>query len=121
MPIGTAQHRLRKAVMFDLVKRCGLAACYRCGKEIETEEELSIEHKNGWQLATDPVAAFFDLSDIGFSHLLCNIKAGARPGKLYQTRAEGRLVWSRKPTALAKKSAANAARDRRKQSNAGLV
>lgn len=99
--------------MFDLVKRCGLATCYRCEKEIETEEELSIEHKNGWQLAADPVAAFFNLDDIGFSHLLCNIKAGGGHNKIHASRAEAKRVQSRRPVALAKKTARNAARDRR--------
>jgi hypothetical protein len=122
MPLGTAGGKLRKAIMFDLVRKCGQSACYRCGKEILTCDELSIEHKNGWQLSDDPAGAYFDLENIGFSHLICNIKAGARPGKIYKSKAEARYVHSRKPLALAKKKISNAARVRRKDNaDAGLV
>src|ERR1700688_1955052 len=64
-----------ESIMFDLARRCGMATCYRCKREIETCAEFSIGHKNGWQLTDDPVGNFFSLENIGFSHLQCNIEA----------------------------------------------
>lgn len=77
---GTAANRLRKSILFDLVKRLRLDECYQCGKLIETIAELSIEHKIPWLDSDDPVKNFFDLDNIAFSHRNCNI-ASARRGK----------------------------------------
>lgn len=73
---GTANGRLRKAILFDLAGRCGMLRCYRCAVAIEFVDELSIEHKDPWQRATDPRASFFDLKNIAFSHLRCNVLDG---------------------------------------------
>jgi hypothetical protein len=76
-PHGTAQARLRKSIIFFLAKgKEGVLPCYRCGGKIEVVEDLSIEHKESWQRASDPKASFFDLGNIAFSHLRCN--SGAR-------------------------------------------
>ncbi len=74
--------------MFHLVRKLGENVCHRCSREIETVEELSIEHKQSWQLADDPVAAFFAIDNLTFSHLLCNIKAGATPTKVWANGKE---------------------------------
>ena len=79
MPHGTAQAKLRKLILFDLLKRHGEKVCYQCGKTIETIKELSIEHKKPW-LGID-VALFWDLNNIAFSHLKCNISNGSHPTK----------------------------------------
>ena len=76
MPHGTANHRLRKLILFDLLRRFGLDQCFRCGQRINQVDDLSIEHKAPWQSAPDPQASFFDLENIAFSHLSCN--SGAR-------------------------------------------
>ena len=44
-PHGTANSRLKKMIIFELVLRCGLPCCFRCGLEIESVDSLSIEHK----------------------------------------------------------------------------
>lgn len=79
MPLGTANGRLMKLLMFDLAKRLGLAVCFRCGAVIEEVREFSVDHKAEW-LHVDP-ALFWDLSNIAFSHLSCNSRAsrGAKP------------------------------------------
>lgn len=74
MPLGTASNRLRKAIIFNLVKRLGENYCYRCGSEIVSEADLSIEHKIPYLDSDDPVKLFFDLDNISFSHLICNIR-----------------------------------------------
>lgn len=78
---GTACNRLRKQIMFDLVKRCGLDDCYKCRKKIKTIEEFSIEHKTSWLHSDNPVNLFFDLDNISFSHLKCNKSSSRRARK----------------------------------------
>ena len=72
MPIGTASNRLRKSIIFNLLKEAGKNFCHQCGGEIESVEELSIEHKTPWLDSENPVELFFDLDNIAFSHLSCN-------------------------------------------------
>jgi len=70
MPHGTASHKLKKMIMFDLLKRLDLDSCFRCGKKIKTVDELSIDHKKPWlYVSTD---LFWDLNNIAFSHIKCN-------------------------------------------------
>lgn len=78
---GTAMHRLRKAIMFDMAKQLGKDICHQCSKRIETIEEFSIEHIQAWQRSNNPSEAFFDLKNISFSHLSCNIGAGLKVNK----------------------------------------
>lgn len=89
MPIGTAQNRLRKLVLFMLLAKYGDNVCYQCGQTILSADALSIEHKVPW-LDKDP-ALFWDLDNIAFSHLSCNIGAARRDWltpEFYQQLAE---------------------------------
>jgi hypothetical protein len=74
-PHGTANSRLRKMLLFRYVQFAEHDACYRCGFKIERVEDFSIEHKESWQKAANPRAAFFDLTGVLFSHLRCNVAA----------------------------------------------
>jgi len=71
MPFGTANGRLRKMIIFHLLILHNENICYRCNRCIEFVEDLSIEHKTAW-LNNDP-KLFWDLSNIAFSHLACNV------------------------------------------------
>ena len=84
MPMGTASARLRKAVMLNLLQRLGEDKCYKCGEQIQTPEELSLEHKENW-LHRDP-ALFWDLNNISFSHWRCNRpeRHSGKGGKMYR-------------------------------------
>ncbi len=75
MPIGTASNKLKKNLLFELVKKCELDTCYRCGNKIETVKEFSIEHKISWYDSDDPINLYFDLDNIAYSHLSCNSTA----------------------------------------------
>ena len=75
MPLGTASNRLRKSIIFSLIKETNKNICFQCGKEIESEKELSIEHKVPYLDSKNPVELFFDLNNIAFSHLSCNCRA----------------------------------------------
>lgn len=79
MPIGTANAKLRKSILFNLLKEYNKNICYQCGKVIEFEEDLSIEHKIPWLDSDNPKELFFSLENIAFSHLKCNIKAARHP------------------------------------------
>ena len=70
MSYGTASNRLRKSIMLMLIKKLDENWCYRCGAEIETERELSVDHKKSW--FNVDVELFWDLNNIAFSHLSCN-------------------------------------------------
>ncbi len=82
-PHGTAAHRLRKNILFSLVCKLEENICFQCGGEILTVEDLSIEHKEPWLQADDPVKSFFDLGNIAFSHLSCNCAAATMTHKKY--------------------------------------
>lgn len=80
MPYGTANHQLRKMIMFRFIQNARVDFCYRCGKIIKNIDDLSIEHMNPWQQAENPKEAFFNLDNIAFSHLKCNVDASNRKG-----------------------------------------
>lgn len=73
MPTGTATNRLRKMILFHLLKKHNENFCFQCTKEIKTIEELSIEHKKPW--LHEDVDLFWDMNNIAFSHLSCNCSA----------------------------------------------
>lgn len=75
MPHGTACNKLRKLILFDLLKQLNKNVCYQCGEEINNEKELSIEHRTPYLNSKDPLKLFFDLENISFSHLSCNCSA----------------------------------------------
>lgn len=75
MSNGRAQHILRKMIMFQMIQKLGKDICFQCGKKIENIDELSIEHKIPWLDSENPIELFFDLDNIAFSHLKCNVLA----------------------------------------------
>jgi len=79
MPFGTAAARLRKLILFSLVKRLNIDDCYRCSKPIDSAGELSIEHKDAWM--DNSAELFWDLENIAFSHLICNVQAARKTTK----------------------------------------
>ena len=97
MPVGTASARLLKSILFSLVVKTDQNFCHRCGGCIERVIDLSIEHKNSWQQADDPVAAFFDLENITFSHRSCNYGAASRPYKRFATDVERYKFHNKRP------------------------
>ena len=78
--LGAASNRLRKSIMFHMAQKLQWDICYRCGLKIERVEEFSIEHKLPWE-GNDP-ALFWDMENIAFSHLGCNIGAATKKNKI---------------------------------------
>lgn len=104
MSHGTAVHRLRKSIIFALLGLLNLNVCFQCGEAIKSLEDLSVEHKVPWLDSEDPKKLFFDLSNIAFSHLVCNIKTSRKTGQKYFTEDErlaAKRIWNR--TAYAKR------------------
>jgi len=80
MPYGTAFSALRKAILFKMAQKLEEDICFHCQLKIESIEQFSIEHKIPW-LDNDP-ALFWDLNNIAFSHLSCNLKAARKSNKI---------------------------------------
>ena len=71
----TASNKLKKQILFDLVRKLNLDNCFRCNKLIENINDFSVDHKVAWLDSKNPVSLFYDLNNIAFSHLKCNIDA----------------------------------------------
>lgn len=78
MSYGKASGILKKSLMFMFAKKCGFDNCFQCGEKIETLRELSIEHKIPWLDSKNPVELFFNLENVSFSHLSCNVKSSRK-------------------------------------------
>lgn len=75
---STASGRLVKDILFYFIQQNGYV-CFQCNKSM-SRKDFSIEHKTPWLHSLDPVGLYFDLSNISFSHLKCNVNS-ARPKK----------------------------------------
>lgn len=80
--------RLRKVLLFELARQLNMLSCYRCLKPIETVDLFSIDHRIDWEHSKSPKEIFFDVENIAFSHLSCNVGAARRPNKKYETFKE---------------------------------
>lgn len=77
MNASTASGRLLKDILFKFICDAGQNMCYQCGESM-SREDFSIEHKTPWLDSSNPTELFFDLENISFSHLKCNIGAARR-------------------------------------------
>jgi hypothetical protein len=75
--LSADRQRLKKHIMFSLVQELGRDTCFQCGELIETVEEFSIEHKLPHSMGEDQ-ERFWDMANIAYSHLSCNVLAGTR-------------------------------------------
>ena len=75
---STAANQLKKIILFNFVKINHLDICFHCNEIIKTADELSIEHKIPWLDSEDPKGLFFNLDNIAYSHLICNVKASRK-------------------------------------------
>lgn len=89
--ISTANNRLRKNIIFWLVKETRRDSCYRCGEKITAVEELSIEHKEPWEGRSPDL--YWDLENIAFSHLKCNRPDYVSISKKLRKEGPSGFVW----------------------------
>lgn len=73
---STASNRLTKDILFAFIQGDG-HVCHQCGGDL-TRENFSIEHIVPWLDSENPKELYFDLDNIAFSHLSCNIKASRK-------------------------------------------
>lgn len=88
---STAANRLVKDVLWKLIVQTNQDICCKCGEPM-SRETFSIEHVIPWLDSEDPVGLYFDLENISFSHLRCNVE-DARPK---QRKPVCGTVWSYK-------------------------
>lgn len=85
---GTATHKLRKSLLYNMAMRLNELGCYRCGEQITSIDDFTIEHKIAWQQSDNPREMFFSLTNIAFSHFKCNIGAAVKTNKIYKDEKE---------------------------------
>ena len=98
MPHGTASNRLRKAIMYKYIRLANEHFCFKCGAEIESVDDLSVEHKLPWEGVSAEL--FFDLDNIAFSHVQCNRPDRARQKWLNKTEGYKRCSVCKKEKPL---------------------
>jgi len=92
---STASHRLVKDILWKLIVQTKQDICCKCNQQM-TRETFSIEHIVPWMDSENPLELYFNLDNISFSHLVCNIKSARRGlNKKYFTEND-RLEASRK-------------------------
>ncbi len=88
---GKAMAKLKKAILFELIKETNRNICFRCEEKIENIDDLSVEHKLPWRRAKNPIETFHDLNNIAFSHLKCNVAVAYLNGSRYGSRGENNV------------------------------
>lgn len=83
---STAHRRLLKDLLFKFIILAGYK-CYRCKKEL-TREDMTIDHINPWLNSDDPIKNFFDLDNIAFSHMACNLQESVDRKIKFKTEEE---------------------------------
>lgn len=73
MGLGKANEILRKSILYSLVTHLNKSDCSHCNDSMSLNN-FSIEHIIPWLHSTSPKELFFDLNNITFNHLKCNIK-----------------------------------------------
>src|SRR5437868_6523848 len=90
---SSACYKLKKNIMFGLAGQLGLLVCLRCKKVIECVKDFSVDNKEAWMCANDPIQSFYSLTNIAFSHTRCN---SAHKGALSPTCKMGHTLPTKK-------------------------
>ena len=90
MSHGAATNKLRKNILFDFLICLQENKCFRCGELILSANELSVEHKQPWEGRDTNL--FWDLSNVAFSHAICNRPHSFNPGPQTKVGPEG-TAW----------------------------
>jgi hypothetical protein len=69
--------------------------CYVCGETIQSEKELTIEHKTPWLHSDIPIELFYDIDNIAFSHAKCN-KSNRKNTVLKQSSSKYKGIYKDK-------------------------
>lgn len=69
---STASGRLVKDLLWNFIEKTGQNHCCKCG-EMMSRDTFSIEHIVPWLDSEDPTGLYFNLENISYSHLICNV------------------------------------------------
>jgi len=61
-------------MFFRILCLAGLASCYRCGAEITSYTDVSLDHKKPWRGVSPDL--HWDLDNVAVSHKACNYADG---------------------------------------------
>ena len=78
MSFGTAGARLKRLIIWSLLVELNLEHCYRC-EQLMSVDTYSIDHDINW--LDNDVELFWDITNIRYSHLSCNVQASSRNDK----------------------------------------
>ena len=91
---STASGRLIKDILFKFITKDGIL-CHHCQEEM-TRDNFSIEHITPWLHAENSLDLFFDLNNVSFAHLKCNILKRRLTHAKNRTVDELREFWALK-------------------------
>lgn len=83
---STASNRLVKDLLFKFAIESG-HKCFQCGEDL-CRDTFSIEHKEPWLDAENPLELYFDLNNIAFSHKVCNFSASRKSLSHHGTKSK---------------------------------
>jgi len=81
MSSGKASNILLKDILWDFIVKTNQNYCCKCNLQMH-RLTFSIEHIQPWLDSENPTDLFFNLNNISFSHLICNIKSARRTNKI---------------------------------------
>lgn len=96
MDTSNAQKKLARLLAFEFLQLKYGTLCWHCNEEV-LRSEFSFDHINQWLNSADPVAGYFDLTQIRLSHRHCNILDGQRRAaralfEIRKSRREGETI-----------------------------
>ena len=109
MDVGTAQSQLKQMILWSLLQETGRTKCFVCKEEMSLET-FSIEHMEPWLDKENAIELFFNLQNISFSHLTCNISRRSKGSQSFHG-TETRYIYGCR-CELCKKAHANYRRER---------
>lgn len=115
MDPGTAANRLVRDLLWSYVKDSH-PCCFRCGKELD-RKSFSIDHMVPWLDTPDPFVMFFDLKNIAYSHLSCNVTDSRKPWAYSDDELAAMPREERNKVLAARKRSRDAYHQRRKREN----
>lgn len=91
---STASGRLIKDLLWNFVETTGNNKCHICGK-VMTRDTFSVEHIVPWLDSDNPVDTFFDVDNVAYSHLKCNIGSARKASEMPNASVRSGINTSR--------------------------
>jgi 5-methylcytosine-specific restriction endonuclease McrA len=82
MDVSNALRKLARKMLFVFAEELGRTTCCRCGKRIETFQEMSLDHLENWIGHADAPKVFWDLANVRLAHVRCNVAEAGKRKKL---------------------------------------